>query len=505
MQLAVEMRAEEAVEAGTSVPPIRISIQYGPVHCIVKGDPASLTILERALLFDPEEGTMLRRNMFPSGLLPYVRGQLEQLSVPHEVVEQPESPALDSTEVRPDLLDDITLRTDQMMLIRKALYHRRGLIDSPCGSGKTEMAAAVCKQLGKQALVLVPGKGSMRQTWTRFQRRGLQSVGRFGDGFRELTAQVVVAVVNSVYKGITKQKSDVLALMHRTDILIFQEVHHLGAQMWRTIAENCAAPYRLGLSATVYEAGSEPTRPRDRQLEGCTGPLIGRLPDWLLMNKGLMATPVVHMLDMWEPLTGGSDWNWIQRYCIVENEHRNNRLLDVMCPLVHEGYRALGLVVVIKHGAAIAAEASRRLNPMEVQFYCGNSQLDTFRNGQQIGREKLEVDALVERLDRQSEFCLFGSPAVKEDLDFPAANVLVNFSALRNRRTTVQRTGRVLRAKGGNNIAHVVDTWDMMSEVLLNQSNERRWIYEQRYHGANRFSVNRHQNPEDVVRMILAS
>lgn len=483
-----------------------IHIRYGAVYCSVDApDPAAIPILQRMLLFDLEEGTLFRGDVFPTGLLPYTREQLCRFGIPHEVLGVPTEPPFDSTEVPADLLDDITLRPEQQMLVRKALFHRRGLVDSPCGSGKTEMAAAICKKLGKRALVLVPGKGSMRQTWMRFQRRGLASVGRFGDGFRELSADVVVAVVNSVHDGIKEQKADVLRMLRQTEILIFQECHHLGADMWRKIADHCVAPYRLGLSATVFEAGSEPTTHRDRLLEGCTGPLIARLPDSLLMNRGLMATPIVHMLDMWQPYTKGNDWARIQRTCIVENEHRNSRLLDVMCPLVQDGYRALGLVTMIKHGAAIAIEASKRMNPLEVFFYRGDSRLDTFRNGQQVGRERMDVDVLVEKLDRLSEFCLFGSPAVKEDLDFPSANVLVNFSALRNFRTTVQRTGRVLRAKGGDNIAHVVDTWDKMSYVLTHQSRKRREIYEDRYRGANRFKLTQHRNPEDVLLAIRAS
>ena len=821
--------------------PGAIQIRYGPVACSVTPDPDAIRTLQRLLVFDPEEGTLLQEGAFPAGLLPYVQTQLARFSIPHEVLDRPPAPAIESAAVPPDLLDDITLRPDQLLSIRKALIHKRGMVDAPCGAGKcldpdtqvlmfdgslraakdlragdylmgpdsgpreiestcagtgpmylvtpnrggvafkcngphlltlydgvsgtqvdvevekfltwskwrrglarlirssaefppreapvidpwlvglwyaegrkdlhffeitnpeseieaalrayatrhgfllncyqnnckqwrivnpkkghpnallramrelygdgralpqscmlgtadvraaflagfldgdgysdgmtmeivqrhkqwaldiafiarslgfgasvipksvrlqqwaeartywrvliagdsarlpfvlprrhfgsdskqhrigfsiepagegpyvgfslrgadkhfllgdftvthnTEQAAAICKHLGKPALVLVPGKGSLQQTWRRFQRRGLESVGRLGDGHRELSAQVVVAVVNSVYDGIKEQKADVLALLRRAEILIFQEVHHLGAHMWRTIADHCSAVYRIGFSATVYEAGTEPTTHRDRLLEGCLGPIVSRVPDWLLMNEGLMATPIVHMLDMWQPSTykWSSDlqnvWPRLQKLCIVENEHRNTRLLDVMCPLVREGYRALGLVMVLKHGSALAADASVRLNPLSVQFYRGDSRLDTYRNGQQIAREKLPVDQLVERLDRQAEYCLFGSPAVKEDLDFPAANVLVNFSALRDFRTTVQRTGRVLRAKRGANIAHVVDAWDKMSYVLQHQSRKRREIYEERYRGADRFALTQYQHPEDVVRTILAS
>ena len=211
------------------------------------------------------------------------------------------------------------------------------------------------------------------------------------------------------------------------------------------------------------------------------------------------------MLNMYTPRTSGNDWNRLQKRCIVNNSDRNGRFVDVICPLVKEGYKVLGLVNILKHGVSVASWCSEKLDPLEVYFYRGSSKLEVFRGGKKVRQQTIPIYDLADQLEGEPEYCLFGSPAVKEDVDFPATNVLCNLAAMRSLRGTVQKTGRVLRAKQGSNIAHVIDAWDKMSFVLTHQSRTRKRTYEERYSAADKYRFYEHSSPDEVVSTILSS
>src|SRR2546428_9597082 len=127
-------------------------------------------------------------------------------------------------------------------LLAWELAGRRGLIALPTGSGKTQVALAAMARTGLSTLCLVPTRVLLDQWQRRLAQAYAGCVGCFGDGERQL-ASITVATFESAYR-----QMDVLG--NRFELLVVDEAHHFGIGFRDEALEMCAAPCRLGLSAT---------------------------------------------------------------------------------------------------------------------------------------------------------------------------------------------------------------------------------------------------------------
>ena len=127
----------------------------------------------------------------------------------------------------------------------------RGCVVMPTGAGKTAVAVRAIQEAGVPALVVVPTIDLMDQ-WAGVLARHLRAgsprgaqpeIGRLGGGGDSMSA-VTVATYDSAYIRASSVGS-------RFGMAVFDEVHHLPARGYRTIAEQMIAPYRLGLTATL--------------------------------------------------------------------------------------------------------------------------------------------------------------------------------------------------------------------------------------------------------------
>jgi superfamily II DNA or RNA helicase len=119
---------------------------------------------------------------------------------------------------------------------------RRGVLELPTGSGKTVIAVAAIAALSVPTLVVVPTVDLLGQ-WRRELRTEFDSaVGQLGGG-EQRVAPLTVATYDSAYL-----RADELG--DRFGFVVFDEVHHLGAEGYRDVARLLAAPARLGLTAT---------------------------------------------------------------------------------------------------------------------------------------------------------------------------------------------------------------------------------------------------------------
>ena len=164
----------------------------------------------------------------------------------------------------PDLVPSQALRAVGQELRdyqRKAVQRweessRRGCVVLPTGAGKTAVGIKAIELVNAATLVVVPTIDLMGQ-WEGAISRYLSpvagggggdpqdgmAVGRMGGGDDDVRA-ITVATYDSAYLRAP-------ALGNRFKLVIFDEVHHLPAPGYRSIAEQLIAPYRLGLTATI--------------------------------------------------------------------------------------------------------------------------------------------------------------------------------------------------------------------------------------------------------------
>lgn len=141
---------------------------------------------------------------------------------------------------------DLTLRSYQQEAV--AAWERangRGVIVLPTGAGKTVVALHIIATAGVRTLVVAPTIDLLHQ-WRHgiAERFGLpiEEIGIVGGGKRTMRDITVITYDSA---AMPSRKLD------RFGLLVVDETHHLPAQAYRTIARKMAAPFRLGLSATL--------------------------------------------------------------------------------------------------------------------------------------------------------------------------------------------------------------------------------------------------------------
>src|SRR5579884_346578 len=146
-----------------------------------------------------------------------------------------------------------------------AAQRGRGVVVLPTGAGKTVVALIAAARLGLRTLVVAPTIELLHQ-WRSGLADGLgvplDDVGIVGGGKRTVRDLTVITY-------------DSAAMPHRRldgfGLLVVDEVHHLPARAYRSIAGKVNAPFRLGLSAT-------PERSDDghEALPDLVGPIVYR-------------------------------------------------------------------------------------------------------------------------------------------------------------------------------------------------------------------------------------
>jgi superfamily II DNA or RNA helicase len=124
-----------------------------------------------------------------------------------------------------------------------------GSVVLPTGAGKTFLALGAIIQTNVSTLVVVPTLDLLHQWYARLVNAFGISIGVWYGQEKRLES-ITVTTYPSAWAHCEN-------LGNQFKLLIFDEIHHLPAPSWHEIALMCAAPYRLGLTATYPESPPE--------------------------------------------------------------------------------------------------------------------------------------------------------------------------------------------------------------------------------------------------------
>jgi superfamily II DNA or RNA helicase len=132
----------------------------------------------------------------------------------------------------------------QKALVNWTKADKRGCVVLPTGAGKTVIGVKAIELVNSASIVIVPTIDLMDQ-WTTVLSKYFPDtkVGNLGGGTDDIEP-ITVSTYDSAYLRAA-------ALGNKFALMIFDEVHHLAAPGYRTIAEQFASPFRLGLTATI--------------------------------------------------------------------------------------------------------------------------------------------------------------------------------------------------------------------------------------------------------------
>ncbi len=173
-----------------------------------------------------------------------------------------------------------TLRDYQEEALEKWKLNRyRGIIALPTGSGKTVIGVAAISVLSERTLVIAYTKEQLKQ-WIdqilRYTDIPRSYVASFYSEEKRL-APITVTTYQTAYRHIAE-------LAFRYSFVIVDEVHHLPAEKFKTIALGLYAPHRMGLSATVVREDGKHT-----ELFPLMGGIVYHKTPQEMIEKGYLA------------------------------------------------------------------------------------------------------------------------------------------------------------------------------------------------------------------------
>jgi superfamily II DNA or RNA helicase len=388
-------------------------------------------------------------NKFPTGLMGLVLERLEARN--HIVTLNRNGEQIGWEPTNSERLDGVTMRPYQVEAVNDLLERQRGVAKMATNAGKTICIAAILQAVDKPGLVIVHTKELLHQTAERISIRTGEEVGKIGDGIwdpQKFTVGMIQTLSN-------RTKTEEFKFFDDNCVLIVDECHHVSSNQMLDVLGKIPGKFRFGFSGTPLKHDVL----ADMKLIAMTGDVVVDVPNEFLIDKGFSAKPIVHFyviesLDekLWE-----MDYQTAYKLCIVENDERNKIISNV-------AKDANGVVLIL---------VNRIDHGLRLQELISGS---VFVNGGHSSEIRNEI------LDemRNTDYGVYiATPIFDEGVDVPSVDNVVIAAGGKSHIKLLQRVGRGIRAKEGDNILHVHDFIDDTNEYLLNHSETRISIYEQ--------------------------
>lgn len=332
--------------------------------------------------------------------------------------------------------------------MQAVLRDHQGVIQAPTGSGKTVIALALISRIPTPALIVVHTSILFEQMAEAVRRFLGIAPGLIGRGHDE-PGDVTVAMVQ------TLMRRNLAAWRDRFGLVILDEAHHCPAETFKTVVQEFAARYRVGLSAT-------PTR-KDRLhpiLFDVMGPILHVVtPRTLLASGSLAHVEVVQVETGFRGRCPRDYASLLNR--IVRDGRRNAVIIEAV--LKHRGRRSLVLTERVEHARLLAKVlASRGMKVAALTGVMTREERDVVVRGFSMG----DLESVVAT-----------TALVGEGFDLPALDTVFVTVPHANPAKTTQILGRALRPSEGKVSGRVVDFVDSEVPLLRRQAERRMRVY----------------------------
>lgn len=387
-------------------------------------------------------------------------------------------------EISSNILEGITLRKYQVEGISSALAHKQGIVQVHTGGGKTEMMIGVSKYLldnsDMNILLCVPTTNLLYQTYERMMKRGISEsdISLLGDGNTiNPSRRILISTVQSAYQRLDNYE-DYMNWLSNVNCLMMDEAHHSKCRTWSTLIDRVAPDYLLGFSAEPFHRDKNHIV-SDLILRGLIGPVIHRVTIDYLVAHGYLSKPYVLAVD--SKYSGSLykviDWKIVNKSGIVQNTLRNNLIRDISSILVDEGKKPLILVQQIAHGQHIAKIISEM--GYNVIMMTGGMSVSVFCAGNIIDRYTDDDNQVIRDFNEGKIDVLIGTSTLDEGVDIPSLSAVILAGGGKSRLKTLQRIGRGLRPKAGDNTTVIIDFRDNFNVVTISHFKQRKSSYDE--------------------------
>jgi superfamily II DNA or RNA helicase len=337
----------------------------------------------------------------------------------------------------------ITLFEDQKKLIQTILISQRGVLQAPTGTGKTILCYAIISLFKtRKSLIICPSKSIMRQTAKEFEEKFKMKTSMVGDGVKDLSGDVVVAIVNSLRRMPEESYHDLF------DIVIVDESHHSASfsGMFFDVMTNILAPVRIGVTAT--SPNKEKEQEKSMACEGLIGPTTGIFSVADAVESGRLAKPKLILLSIPKNnnLRDLRTYHEIYTMGIVRNRMRNNTIANFVKGQAAEGNTSLVFTKLLEHADLLEVMLIDKGVNCKIVNGAVSGQL----------REELRSE-----LQNKQIQCIIATSAWKEGINLPSLNCVINGAGYLSSTPIIQMAGRGLRVSEGKDEALIVDFLDI--------------------------------------------
>lgn len=349
----------------------------------------------------------------------------------------------------------------QAEAVQRAMDAGRGILQLATNAGKSIVSAAIIKSYDIPTLYIVATKDSMYQAEGVFKKTLNEPIGLLGDGKKKLE-KVTVAVVNSAVKLAERKKE----LITQFELLIYNECHHASSDTWYKLGMKMPAQYRFGMSGTALGGQKE----KDWMLMGVTGQLLMTISNARLIELGISAVPKVVFLKA--QVKGDLERMGYQTALsegIVNDVVRNSQIHALAFHL-WQSFSQVG------EGNVLILSPRKQHGWKLFQMLKKNEKLAGhlfFNHGNITGDMRLKN--LINFKEHGG--IMIATTIYDEDIDIPQVNYLIMALGMRSERKVLQRVGRALRKKRGDNVVTIYDFWDWHNKYLAKHSKERALVY----------------------------
>lgn len=140
-----------------------------------------------------------------------------------------------------------SIRPDQQKAIDAFLPKQCGLLELPCGFGKTILALHLIHKIGRKTLVIVH-KEFLLEQWVERIHEFLPTatIGRIQGDTMDTDKDIVIGMLQSI-----SMKEYPKEVFRGFGFTIIDETHHIAAEVFSNALFHIVTPYMLGLSATM--------------------------------------------------------------------------------------------------------------------------------------------------------------------------------------------------------------------------------------------------------------
>ena len=358
----------------------------------------------------------------------------------------------------------IPLYDYQEPAVREMVKHSCGILQSPCGSGKTQMGIALAAELSRKTLWITHTQDLLTQSYDRAaQYFPENTLGKITAGKVNIGSHMTFATVQTLCK------LDLAAYRNHWDVVIVDECHRLAGTpaqvtMFYKVMNSLAARYKYGLSATVHRSDG-----MIKSTFAVLGPVVYQIPDEAVADRTMKVRVIRRDTEVETNLCcldtdGTLKYNSLLDY-LTGNATRNQLIVRDLAG--QSGHACLVLSSRLMHLKEIMGQLPEELRRRAVMID-GSM---TSKGGRQQREQAIE-DMRTGRKDIL--FASFG--LAKEGLDIPRLDRLFLTSPQKDYAVVTQSIGRVARVAEGKTEAICYDYVDSI-QFCENQWKRRRAHY----------------------------